>query len=83
MILHDHFAIYNYNKHNLNQIVDNFISSRVLDRGISSNTITAYKKDLNLFITWCEKNNVSVIKLKKKGLYYWMALNCTKKRCTD
>ena len=58
----------NIDKHNLNQIVDNFISSRVLDRGISSNTITAYKKDLNLFITWCEKNNVSVIKLKKKEI---------------
>ena len=41
----------NFDK-NVNYIIENFVSSKVLDKGISSNTILAYKKDLNIFINW-------------------------------
>ena len=40
----------NFDKNDINLIIENFISTKVLDKGISSNTIIAYKKDLNLFI---------------------------------
>ena len=39
----------NFDKNKINEIIENFVSTKVLDKGITSNTITAYKKDLNLF----------------------------------
>ena len=43
----------NFDKNKINEIIENFVSTKVLDKGITSNTITAYKKDLNLFTNWC------------------------------
>ena len=58
----------NFDKNNLNLIIENFVSSKVLDKGITSNTIVAYKKDLNLFIDWCLNNKINFIEVKKKNI---------------
>ena len=58
----------NFNKNNTSQIINNFISTRVLDKGIASNTIKAYKKDLELFTLWCLNNDIEYTKLQKKEI---------------
>ena len=55
----------NFDKNDINLIIENFISTKVLDKGISSNTIIAYKKDLNLFINWSLNNEINFIEVKK------------------
>ena len=58
----------NFDKNKINEIIENFVSTKVLDKGITSNTITAYKKDLNLFTNWCINNQISLIEVKKKDI---------------
>ena len=56
----------NFDKNKINEIIENFVSTKVLDKGITSNTIKAYKKDLNLFTNWCLNNQISLIEAQKK-----------------
>ena len=58
----------NFEKNKINEIIENFVSTKVLDKGITSNTITAYKKDLNLFTYWCLNNQISLIEVQKKDI---------------
>ena len=58
----------NFDKNKINEIIENFVSTKVLDKGITSNTIKAYKKDLNLFTNWCLNNQISLIEVKKKDI---------------
>ena len=58
----------NFNKKNIDLLIDNFVSTKVLDKGITSNTIIAYKKDLNLFINWCLNNKIDFFEVTKKEL---------------
>ena len=58
----------NFDKNKINEIIENFVSTKVLDKGITSNTITAYKKDLNLFTNWCLNNQISLIEVQKKNI---------------
>ena len=56
----------NFNKNNIDLLIDNFVSTKVLDKGITCNTIIAYKKDLNLFINWCLNNKIDFFEVTKK-----------------
>ena len=58
----------NFDKNKINEIIENFVSTKVLDKGITSNTIKAYKKDLNLFTNWCLNNQISLIEAQKKDI---------------
>ena len=58
----------NFDKNKINEIIENFVSTKVLDKGITSNTITAYKKDLNLFTNWCLNNQINLIEVQKKDI---------------
>ena len=69
----------NLDKNNVNPIIENFISTKVLDKGISNNTIIAYKKDLNQFINWCLNNKVSFIEVKKKDINFYIQFLKNKK----
>ena len=62
----------NFNKNNINSIIEDFVSTKVLDRGIASNTIIAYKKDLSLFANWCLVNRVNYIEVKKKDINFYI-----------
>ena len=58
----------NFDKNKINEIIENFVTTKVLDKGITSNTIIAYKKDLNLFTNWCLNNQISLIEVQKKDI---------------
>ena len=62
----------NFDKNKINEIIENFVSTKVLDKGITSNTITAYKKDLNLFTNWCLNNKISIIEVEKKDINFYI-----------
>ena len=49
----------NFDKNKIKEIIGNFVSTKVLDKGITNNTIIAYKKDLNLFANWCHNNKIA------------------------
>ena len=51
---------------NINPIIEDFVSTKVLEKGITFNTIIAYKKDLSLFTNWCIDNKITQIEVKKK-----------------
>ena len=60
----------NFDKNKINEIIENFVSTKVLDKGITSNTITAYKKDLNLFTNWCLNNQICLIEVQCRILSF-------------
>ena len=62
----------NFDKIKINEIIDNFVNTKVLDKGITSNTIKAYKKDLNLFTNWCLKNKIRFIEVQKKDINFYI-----------
>jgi len=62
----------NFDKNKINEIIENFVSTKVLDKGITSNSITAYKKDLNLFTNWCLNNQISLIEVQKKDINFYI-----------
>ncbi len=62
----------NFDNHNIDNIVKSFISTKVLDKGITSNTILAYKKDLNLFTNWCLNQKISFYEVKKKDINFYI-----------
>ena len=62
----------NFDKNKINEIIENFVSTKVLDKGITSNTITAYKKDLNLFTNWCLNNQINLIGVQKKDINFYI-----------
>ena len=62
----------NFNNKNINPIIEDFVSTKVLDQGISSNTIIAYKNDLSLFTNWCLANKISHIEVKKKDVNFYI-----------
>ena len=64
----------NFNKNNINPLIDGFVSTKVLDKGITSNTISAYKKDLDQFTNWCLNNQISLIKVQKKEINFYHIL---------
>ena len=58
----------NLDENNINLMIEKFLSTKVLDKGIASNTFIAYKRDLNLFINWCLNYKINFIKVKKKDV---------------
>ena len=60
------------NKNNIKAIIEDFVSSKVLDKGIASNTIIAYKKDLSLFTNWCQAHKISYFEVKKKDINFYV-----------
>ena len=64
----------NFDKNKINEIIENFVSTKVLDKGLTSNTIIAYKKDLNLFTKWCLNNQISLIEVQKKDINLYICL---------
>ena len=62
----------NFENNKINEMIDNFVSTKVLDKGITTNTITAYKKDLNLFANWCLNNQINLIEVQKKNINFYI-----------
>ena len=62
----------NFDKNKINEIIENFVHTKVIDKGITSNTIIAYKKDLNLFNIWCLNNKINFIEIQKKDINFYI-----------
>ena len=62
----------NLDKNNIYIVIDKFISAKVLDKGITSNSIIAYKKDLNLFTDWCLDHKINLSKVNKKNINFYI-----------
>jgi len=62
----------NFDKNKIIDIIENFVHTKVIDKGITSNTIIAYKKDLNLFISWCLNDKVNFIEIQKKDINFYI-----------
>ena len=62
----------NFSANNINSTIENFVSTKVLDKGITSNTVIAYKKDLDLFINWCRKNKTQFTEIKKVDINFYI-----------
>ena len=62
----------NFDKNKIKEIIGNFVSTKVLDKGITSNTIIAYKKDLNLFTNWCLNNRIGLVEVEKKDINFYI-----------
>jgi len=62
----------NFDKNKIIEIIENFVHTKVIDKGITSNTIIAYKKDLNLFTNWCLNNKINFIEIKKKDINFYI-----------
>ena len=62
----------NFDKNKINEIIENFVHTKVIDKGVTSNTIIAYKKDLNLFTSWCLNNKINFIEIKKKDINFYI-----------
>ena len=58
----------NFDTNNINFTIENFVSTKVLDKGITNNTVMAYKKDLDLFINWCFNNKTQFTEIKKNNV---------------
>ena len=62
----------NFDKSKIKEIIGSFVHTKVIDKGITSNTIIAYKKDLNLFTSWCLDNKINFIEIKKKDINFYI-----------
>ena len=62
----------NFDKNKINEIIENFVHTKVIDKGVTSNTIIAYRKDLNLFTSWCLNNKINFIEVKKKDINFYI-----------
>ena len=62
----------NFDQNKINEIIENFVHTKVIDKGVTSNTIIAYKKDLNLFTSWCLNNKINFIEIKKKDMNFYI-----------
>ena len=62
----------NFDKNKINEIIENFVHTKIIDKGITSNTIIAYKKDLNLFNIWCLNNKINFIEIQKKDINFYI-----------
>ena len=62
----------NFDKNKINEIIENFAHTKVIDKGVTSNTIIAYKKDLNLYISWCLNNKINFIEIQKKDINFYI-----------
>ena len=62
----------NFDKKKISEIIENFVHTKVIDKGITSNTIIAYKKDLNLYTSWCLNNKINFIEIQKKDINFYI-----------
>ena len=62
----------NFDKNKINEIIENFVHTKVIDKGVTSNTIIAYKKDLNLFNIWCLNNKINFLEIQKKQINFYI-----------
>ncbi|MBL1140740.1 MAG: site-specific tyrosine recombinase XerD [Proteobacteria bacterium] len=57
------------------QIIDSFLDVLWMERGLSENTLAAYRSDLNKFSLWLQQRQTELIKTKKEDVLAYLALD--------
>lgn len=56
------------------QIVDSFLDALWMERGLSDNTLSAYRSDLNKFSLWLQQRQVELIKVEATDILAYLSL---------
>ncbi|MDK1024252.1 MAG: site-specific tyrosine recombinase XerD [Gammaproteobacteria bacterium] len=54
-------------------IIDTFLDSLWLEKGLSDNTLSAYRRDLSTFSEWLGKNNLSLLKVSRVHITQYLS----------
>lgn len=57
-----------------NDIIDLFLDSLWMERGLSKNTLSAYRSDLYKFLIWLESQNIEITKAQPSNILAYLAL---------
>jgi len=56
------------------QIIDSFLDALWMERGLSNNTLSAYRSDLYQFSLWLQQQQIELIKVEAKEILAYLAL---------
>jgi len=56
------------------ETIDLFLDSLWMERGLSKNTLAAYRSDLYKFLTWLENQNIEITKAKPNNILAYLAI---------
>lgn len=54
-------------------IIDNFLDSLWLEKGLSDNTLSAYRRDLSSFSQWLGKKHLDLLKVSRKHITQYLS----------
>jgi len=57
-----------------NEIIDLFLDSLWMERGLSKNTLSAYRSDLYKFLIWLESQNIEITKAESSNILAYLAI---------
>lgn len=58
-----------------NQVIDSFLDTLWMERGLSKNTLSAYRSDLIHFSIWLQPNKVDLVKAETKDILAYLSLS--------
>ena len=56
------------------EIIDLFLDNLWMERGLSKNTLSAYRSDLNKFLIWLESQNIEIIQAQSNNILAYLAI---------
>ena len=56
-----------------NETIDIFLDNLWMERGLSKNTLTAYRSDLYKFLIWLENKNIEITKVQSSNILAYLA----------
>lgn len=57
----------------MNTLIDDFLDAMWLERGLSDNTTSSYRHDLNHLATWCDEQGLALLTLSRSDLQDYLA----------
>jgi integrase/recombinase XerD len=60
------------------QIIDSFLDALWMERGLSENTLSAYRSDLNKFSLWLEKKKVELLNVQTDNVLAFLSISDNK-----
>jgi integrase/recombinase XerD len=55
------------------QIIDSFLDTLWMERGLSDNTLSAYRSDLSRFAVWLQQQKIDLVKVEAKEILAYLA----------
>ena len=56
------------------QIIDSFLDALWMERGLSENTLSAYRSDLTKFCLWVQQQNIEIVNVASTDILAYLAL---------